>query len=52
MSSTKENTGMLRSICHIMAIVLVILVGTNTAHPQTPKEGCVQYIDTKRSKKD
>jgi MscS family membrane protein len=38
MSSTKGNTGMLRSICRIMAIVLVILVGTNTAHPQTPKE--------------
>ena len=37
MSSTKENTGMLRSICRIMGIVLVIFVVANTAHAQTPQ---------------
>jgi len=38
MSATKENTGMLRSICRILTTVFVILIVINTALAQTPKE--------------
>ncbi len=39
MSATNGDTGMFRSICRIMAIVLVILVFTDTASAQTSKVG-------------
>ena len=38
MSATKENTGMLRSVCRIVTFVLVILIVTNTALAKSPKE--------------